>query len=156
MNRFSIETAVGIFIIIGLACMAYLSIKLGDVDLFGSEQYTVKARFTNVSGLKKGSTVEIAGVQVGKVSKIYLDNYQAFVELMINPGIKLQEDAIASIRTQGIIGDKYVKISPGGAEDYIPPDGLLTETESAVDIEELISKYIFEKKEEPGGKKQED
>lgn len=148
MNRLSIETAVGIFIIIGLACMAYLAVKLGDVDLFGSDQYVVKARFTNISGLKEGSTVEIAGVQVGKVSKISLVDYQAFVELLINPGIKIQEDAIASIRTQGIIGDKYVKISPGGAEGYIHPDGLLTETESTVDIEELVSKYIFEKKEE--------
>jgi len=147
MNRISIETAVGIFIIVGLACMAYLAVKLGDINLFGTEQYVLKARFSNISGLKEGSTVEIAGVKVGKVSKIYLDNYQAFVELLINPGIKIQEDAIASIRTQGIIGDKYVKISPGGAEDYIRPQGVLTETESSVDIEELVSKYIFEKKE---------
>jgi phospholipid/cholesterol/gamma-HCH transport system substrate-binding protein len=146
MNRLSIETAVGMFIIIGLACMAYLAVKLGDVHLFGTDQYLVKARFTDVSGLKEGSTVEIAGVQIGKVSKISLNNYQAFVELLINPRVKIQEDAIASIRTQGIIGDKYVKISPGGAEEYIQPNGILTETESAVDIEELISKYIFEKK----------
>ena len=148
MNRLSIETAVGIFIIIGLACMAYLAVKLGDVHLFGSEQYVVKARFANITGLKEGSTVEIAGVPVGKVSKISLDNYQAFVELLINPGIKIQEDSIASIRTQGIIGDKYVKISPGGAEDYIGPQGVMTETESTVDIEELVSKYIFDKKED--------
>jgi len=148
MNRLSIETAVGIFIIIGLACMAYLAVKLGDVNLFGSERYVVKARFANITGLKEGSTVEIAGVPIGKVSKISLNNYQAFVELLINPGIKIQEDAIASIRTQGIIGDKYVNISPGGAEEYVQPNGLLTETESAVDIEELISKYIFEKKED--------
>jgi phospholipid/cholesterol/gamma-HCH transport system substrate-binding protein len=147
MNRINIETAVGIFIIIGLACMAYLAVKLGDINLFGTEQYVLKARFSNISGLKEGSTVEIAGVKVGKVSKISLDNYQAFVELLINPGIKIQEDAIASIRTQGIIGDKYVKISPGGAEDYIKPQGVLTETESSVDIEELVSKYIFENKE---------
>lgn len=146
MKRFSIETAVGMFMIIGLACLAYLAVKLGDVDLFGSEQYVVKARFSNVSGLKEGSSVEIAGVQVGKVSKIDLDNYQAFVELLINTRIKIQEDAIASVRTQGIIGDKYIKISPGGSEEYIRPNGILTETESTVDIEELISKYIFEKK----------
>ena len=147
MNKISIETAVGIFIIIGLACMAYLAVKLGDINLFGTEQYVLNARFSNIAGLKEGSTVEIAGVPIGKVSKISLDNYQAFVELLINPGIKIQEDAIASIRTQGIIGDKYVKISPGGAEDYIKPKGVLTETESSVDIEELVSKYIFDKKE---------
>lgn len=146
MNRITIETAVGIFLIVGLLCLAYLSVKLGDVELFGTKQYLVKARFTNISGLKEGSEVEIAGVKVGKVSKISLNSYQAIVELMINPDVKLQEDSIASIRTQGIIGDKYVKISPGGADGYIKPNGILSETESTVDIEELISKYIFEKK----------
>jgi len=146
MNRITIETAVGIFIIVGLLCMAYLSVKLGDVNIFGTKQYVIKARFNNIAGLREGSGVEIAGVNVGKVSKINLDNYQAIVELLINPNVKLQEDSIASIRTQGIIGDKYVKISPGGAEEYIRPNGILSETESTVDIEELISKYIFEKK----------
>ncbi len=148
MNRLNIETAVGVFIIIGLACLGYLAVKLGDVNLFGSRQYVIKARFTNISGLKEGSSVEIAGVQIGKVTKISLDNYQASVEIQIDPNIQIQEDAIASIRTQGIIGDKYIKISPGGAEEFIPPNGTLTETESTVDIEELVSKYIFEKKEE--------
>ncbi|MGQ9570753.1 MAG: outer membrane lipid asymmetry maintenance protein MlaD [Thermodesulfovibrionales bacterium] len=147
MNKISIETAVGIFIIIGFLCLVYISLKLGDVQLFASNHYIVKARFTNISGLKEGSGVEIAGVPVGKVSKIILDNDQAVVELLINPGVKIQEDSIASIRTQGIIGDKYIKISPGGSEEYIKPNGFLSETESTVDIEELISKYIFEKKE---------
>ncbi len=147
MNRITIETAVGIFIIVGLLCLAYISVKLGDVELFGTKQYAVKARFTNISGLKEGSEVEIAGVTVGKVAKINLDSDLAVVELLINPDVKIQDDSIASIRTQGIIGDKYVKISPGGSEEYIKPNGLLSETESTVDIEELISKYIFEKKE---------
>ncbi len=146
MNKLSIETAVGFFLIIGLLCLAYLSVKLGDVELFGTKLYPVKARFTNVSGLKEGSEVEIAGVKVGKVSKISLYDYQAIVELMINPEVKLQGDSIASIRSQGIIGDKYIKISPGGAEEYIEANGMITETESTVDIEELISKYIFETK----------
>jgi phospholipid/cholesterol/gamma-HCH transport system substrate-binding protein len=146
MNKLSIETAVGFFLIIGLLSLAYISIKLGDVELFGTKQYPVKAKFTNVSGLKEGSEVEIAGVKVGRVSKIALDDYHAIVELLINPEVKLQDDSIASIRTQGIIGDKYIKISPGGAEEYINPNGLISETESTVDIEELISKYIFEKK----------
>lgn len=146
MNKLSIETAVGFFLIIGLLSLAYISIKLGDVELFGTKQYPVKAKFTNVSGLKEGSDVQIAGVKVGKVSKISLDEYNAMVELLMNPDVKLQDDSIASIRTQGIIGDKYVKISPGGAEEYINPNGVISETESTVDIEELISKYIFEKK----------
>jgi len=85
MNRITIETAVGIFIIVGLLCMAYLSVKLGDVNIFGTKQYVIKARFNNIAGLREGSGVEIAGVNVGKVSKINLDNYQAIVELLIKP-----------------------------------------------------------------------
>jgi phospholipid/cholesterol/gamma-HCH transport system substrate-binding protein len=146
MNRINIETGVGIFLIVGLICLAYLSVKLGDVHLLGTKQYVVKARFSNISGLKEGSEVEIAGVKVGQVSKIHLKNYEALVEMLINPDVKIQEDSIASVRTQGIIGDKYIKISPGGSAEYIKPNGLMTETESTVDIENLISKYIFEKK----------
>lgn len=145
MRKLNIETGVGIFIIFGLLCLAYVSVKLGDVELFGSSQYTVKARFANVSGLKEGAMVEVAGVNVGKVAKIALDNYEAVVDLHIDPGVKLQEDSIASIRTQGIIGDKYIKIKTGGAPDFIGKDGEIIETESAIELEELISKYIFEK-----------
>ena len=145
MKKINIETGVGIFLIAGLLCLGYLSVKLGDVNLFGSDRYPVSARFANVSGLKVGASVEVAGVSVGKVSKINLDDYEALVELEIDPGIRLQEDAIASIRTQGIIGDKYVKIKVGGSEEYIDEGGEFLETESAIELEELVSKYIFEK-----------
>jgi phospholipid/cholesterol/gamma-HCH transport system substrate-binding protein len=145
MKKINIETGVGIFIIIGLLSLAYLSVNLGDVSLFGSDQYKVTARFANVAGLKAGASVEIAGVSIGKVSNIDIDDYEAVVDLMINPEIKLQEDVIASIRTQGIIGDKYIKINPGGAEEYIENDGEILETESAIELEELVSKYIFDK-----------
>jgi phospholipid/cholesterol/gamma-HCH transport system substrate-binding protein len=145
MKKFNIETGVGIFIVAGLLSLGYLSINLGGMDLFGSEQYKVKARFANVSGLKEGATVEIAGVTVGKVESIDLDDYEASVQMMINPEVKLQEDVIASIRTQGIIGDKYIKIKTGGADEYLEHEGEIIETESALELEELISKYIFEK-----------
>ncbi|MEE8329295.1 MAG: outer membrane lipid asymmetry maintenance protein MlaD [Thermodesulfovibrionia bacterium] len=145
MRKLNIETGVGIFLIVGLLSIFYLSVKLGDVDIFGTKRYTVKAHFANISGLKEGATIEIAGVTIGKVSKIYLDDYEASVELLIDPEVRLQEDSIASIRTQGIIGDKYIKISPGGAEEYIKPGGEVLETESAINLEELVSKYIFEK-----------
>ncbi len=145
MKKINVETGVGIFIIIGMLCLGYLSVKLGDVNLFSTDQYVVRAHFASVTGLKEGSTVELAGVQVGKVSKIYLDDYEALVEMLIDPDIKLQEDAIASIRTQGIIGDKYVKIKAGGADEMIEEDGEIFETESAIELEELVSKYIFEK-----------
>ncbi len=145
MKRITVETMVGIFMIAGLICLAYISVKLGEVSLFGTNDYVVKARFANISGLKEGAEVDIAGVKVGKVSKISLNNYEALVELLIYPDVKIQEDSIASIRTQGIIGDKYIKISPGGSEEYVKPNGQIPETESAIELEELISKYIFEK-----------
>ena len=145
MKKINIETGVGIFIIIGLLSLAYLAVNLGDVSLFGSEQYKVTARFANIAGLKAGANVEIAGVEIGKVSDIMLEDYEAVVGMLINPEIKLQEDAIASIRTQGIIGDKYIKIKTGGAEEFIEVDGEILETESAIELEELVSQYIFEK-----------
>ena len=145
MNKINIETGVGIFLIAGLLSLGYLSTRLGDVDLFGTEQYTVQARFASVSGLREGAAVEVAGVPIGKVSKIHLDDYEAMVELQIYPEIKLQDDSIASIRTQGIIGDKYVKIQVGGSDEYIEKGGEILETESAIELEELVSKYIFEK-----------
>lgn len=145
MKKINVETGVGIFIIIGMVCLGYLSVKLGDVSLFDTKQYVLRAHFVNVSGLKEGAAVEVAGVQVGKVSKIHLDDYEALVEMLIDPDVRFQEDTIASIRTQGIIGDKYIKIKTGGADEMIDEDGEILETESAIELEELISKYMFEK-----------
>jgi phospholipid/cholesterol/gamma-HCH transport system substrate-binding protein len=145
MNKINIETGVGIFLIAGLLCFGYLSVKLGDVEVFGTEKYPVTARFANISGLKEGATVEIAGVTVGRVSTINLNNYEAEVQMLIDPDIRLQDDVIAYIRTQGIIGDKYVKIKIGGSDEYIERDGEILETESAIELEELVSKYVFEK-----------
>lgn len=148
MKRINIETIVGIFLVLGLVALAYLSVKLGGVSLFGTDQYKVTAQFGNISGLTKDATVEIAGVIVGKVSNVSLngDDYQAKVEMLINPDVKLQEDTIASIRTQGIIGDKYVKLSPGASDDLIKDGGEIIETESSLVLEELVSKYMFDKK----------
>jgi len=147
MKRFSVETAVGLFLVIGFLCFAYISVKLGNVDLFGPETYRVTAKFSSISGLKVGANIEIAGVKIGRVAKIKLEttDYEAIVDLDINTGVDLQEDCIASIRTAGIIGDKYISITPGGFDKLIEPGGEITETEPAINIEELISKYIFEK-----------
>jgi len=147
VKRFNVETVVGLFMIAGFVCFAWMAVKLGDVNLFGHDSYTVKAHFGSISGLKEGATVEIAGVRVGKVSSIDLEQeyYEAVVEMEIDNGVKLQEDAIASIRTAGIIGDRYVSITPGGAEEMVGEGGELFETESAINLEELVSKYIFEK-----------
>lgn len=148
MKRLNIETAVGMFMLVGFLCFAYLAVKLGDVTLFGGHTYPVKAKFVSISGLKEGAPVEIAGVNVGKVSGIRLlpEDYEAEVTLAMNRGITLQEDSIASVRTYGIIGDKYIDISPGGSEETIQPGGEIVDTESALILEKLIGKYIYEKK----------
>lgn len=148
MKRLNVEVAVGIFMVIGFLCFAWLSVRLGDVGLFAADTYSVEARFDSISGLKVGALIEISGVNVGKVVSIRLDQenyYQAVVGMEINEGIALQEDSIASVRTSGIIGDKFIKISPGGMDELIEDGGEIEETESAISLEELVSKYIFEK-----------
>jgi len=139
------EVSVGIFMMVGFACLVYLSVNLGSVQLFGSDSYTISATFGSIEGLEVGTSVEIAGVPVGKVKRITLDENNAMVEMQINKGTKITDDTIASIRTKGVIGDKFVKLSPGGSEDYLEDEDSLMDTESAISLEELISKYIFDK-----------
>ncbi|MFO7986921.1 MAG: outer membrane lipid asymmetry maintenance protein MlaD [Desulfatiglandaceae bacterium] len=143
MKKFDLELAVGVFMIVGIVCLGYLSIKLGKMELLGGEGYQIQAIFSNSGGLKTGSSVVIAGVEVGRVRQVALDDYQARVVLYLPSDIKVQEDAIASIKTKGLIGEKYVEISPGGAEKIIPPNGRIRDTEPAIDFEELISSYVF-------------
>jgi len=107
--------------------------------------YTVYAEFANAGGIKSGSVVEIAGVEIGKVKSVRLDNYSALASLWIHKGVKLQDDAIASIKTKGLIGEKYIQVAPGGSDVYLTDGGKIRETESALDIEELVSKYVFGK-----------
>jgi phospholipid/cholesterol/gamma-HCH transport system substrate-binding protein len=145
MARSRVELGVGIFVILGLLALGYLSIKLGRVELLGGGGYVVSADFPTVGGLKSGSSVEIAGVEIGRVDHIGLSDYQAHVQLRIHQGVKLQEDSIASIKTKGLIGEKYIRINPGGSEKLIPPNGRIREVEAPVDLEELISKYVFGK-----------
>ena len=145
MRRTVIDLSVGIFVLLGILALGWLSVKLGRVDLLGSSGYTVTADFPSVGGLKAGSPVEIAGVEIGRVDRITLADYQARVVLSIRPGVKLQDDSIASIKTKGLIGEKYIRISPGGSERIIPPNGRIKEVEPPVDFEELLSKYIFGK-----------
>jgi phospholipid/cholesterol/gamma-HCH transport system substrate-binding protein len=115
------------------------------VDLLGNRGYVISADFPSVGGLKAGSSIEIAGVEIGRVDKILLQDYQARVVMVIQPGIQLQDDSIASIKTKGLIGERYVRISPGGSDKIIGPNGRIREVEPPVDIEELLSKYIFGK-----------
>ncbi|HCR11983.1 outer membrane lipid asymmetry maintenance protein MlaD [Solidesulfovibrio sp.] len=145
MKKYSMETTVGIFVLAGLMCVAYLTVKLGKLDVLGGDRYPVTARFKDVTGLKSGAYVEMAGVRIGRVAGINLDTKanMALVTLEIDKGVRLTDDSIASIKTSGLIGDKFVKISPGGSDDVLGPGGLIVETEPSVDLGDLIGKYVF-------------
>jgi phospholipid/cholesterol/gamma-HCH transport system substrate-binding protein len=145
MTRINTEVVVGFFLLLGLLALGYLAVKLGKMEVVGSSGYTVRATFSNVAGLRVGTSVEIAGVDVGWVEGIHLKNYQAVVAFRIKDEVQLPEDSIASIRTKGLIGEQFVRISPGGAERNLQPGDEIKETEPPVDIMELIANYAFGK-----------
>jgi len=145
MKKASIETAVGLFVLIGILCVGYLTVKLGKMEILGKDYYSVDAQFDSVTGLKVGANVEMAGVPIGKVEAIALDAKRqvARVRLKIQQSVVLTDDTIASVKTAGMIGDKYIKLSPGGSDLILKAGDTIIETESALDLEELISKYVF-------------
>jgi phospholipid/cholesterol/gamma-HCH transport system substrate-binding protein len=143
MRKLDIELAVGVFIIVGIICLGYLSIKLGKMEVFGGEGYDIHAIFSDSGGLRTGSAVEIAGVEVGRVKRITLEDYQAKILIHLSQNVDIQEDAIASVKTKGLIGEKFIEITPGGAEEIIQPGGTIHDTQPPVDFEELISRFVF-------------
>lgn len=145
MRRSLVDLAVGVFVLLGILALGWLSIKLGKVDLVGGKNYTVSADFPSAGGLKNGSSIEIAGVEIGRVSAVQLANYQARVVMSIRNDVKLTEDSIASIKTRGLIGEKFINLSPGGSDRVIKPGGKIIEVEPPIDLEELLSKYVFGK-----------
>jgi phospholipid/cholesterol/gamma-HCH transport system substrate-binding protein len=140
------ELLVGIFMLIGIIAITFLALQMGDIDVFNNDEYVIKAKFTSASGLREGAYVEMAGVTVGKVKRIKFnpDDYLADVDISIPKMISVPEDSIASIRTAGIIGDKFIKISAGGSDTNVEAGMEIIETEPSINLEELISKYIFE------------
>jgi phospholipid/cholesterol/gamma-HCH transport system substrate-binding protein len=152
MKKYTMETIVGIFVVFGLLCVGYMTVKLGKVNILGDNSYSLVAKFTTVAGLRIGSPVNILGIDVGRVERITMDqeNQKAVVEIRIKKNIKVYDDAIASIKTEGLIGDKHLSIDPGGGGNLLQPNGVITDTQAAMDIEALISKYAFgEVKKEP-------
>jgi phospholipid/cholesterol/gamma-HCH transport system substrate-binding protein len=145
MKKTTIDTCVGIFVLIGIACVGYLTIKLGKMEWIGQNHYSIFANFDSTTGLRKGGQIEMAGVQIGHIADISLDleKQVAVVEMKIQNEVVLTDDVIASVKTAGLIGDKYIKLSPGGSDEILKPGDLITETESALDLEELVSKYVF-------------
>lgn len=145
MSKLNINVVTGIFVIIGIAAFTYMAVTIAGARIGDAPGYNLQARFTSISGLQNGAVVEAAGVRIGNVTAIEFDpdNYEAIVTMRINEGVPVQEDAIAAIRTQGIIGEKFVKISPGGFPELLGDGAEIYETESSVSLEELVSKYIF-------------
>jgi len=140
----SVEIGVGVFVFIGIIGMSFLALKLGEVGGFGESGYALQASFDDVGGIRVGADVMIAGVPVGRVRQVKISGTdEAMLNLHINEDIKITQDAIASIRTKGIIGDRYVRISQGGDDQFLEPGGEIEETESILNIEDLIAKFIY-------------
>ncbi len=153
MRRFDTEFLVGVFFLIGLACLAYLSIKLGRMEVLGSKGTVIYAKFTSVGGLKTGASVEIAGVEVGRVKSISLDldDYMAKVAMLLRSDVKIQEDAMAAVKTKGLIGEKYVEISPGASDRILKNGGMIRDTQPPFDLSTAIGKMVFGNAGETGG-----
>jgi phospholipid/cholesterol/gamma-HCH transport system substrate-binding protein len=145
MEKTKLELIVGAFVLVGIICLGYLSIKLGKLEVIGGDLYEVDAQFDTASGLKPGANVEIAGVEVGRVKSIALKDDRAMVRLAIQNGTKLYSDTIASIKTRGIIGEKFLALSPGGGGERLKAGDMIRDTESGLDLEELVSQYVHGK-----------
>jgi phospholipid/cholesterol/gamma-HCH transport system substrate-binding protein len=145
MKKCAMETTVGVFFFVGLLLIGFMTVKLGHVSFFGDKTYPLSARFTSVTGLRAGSPVYMFGIEVGRVERLNMDqkNQKAAVEVQIKQGINVYDDAIATIKTEGLIGDKYLRIDPGGAGELLKPGGTITETQPDLDIGDLIGKYAF-------------
>jgi phospholipid/cholesterol/gamma-HCH transport system substrate-binding protein len=137
-----IEIVVGIFVLVGIVCLAYLAVRLGKLEVLGNSGYHVYADFPSVAGLKVGDPVEIAGVRVGRVDSIGLAEDRARLTLRIDDRVKLQEDCIASVRSRGLIGDQFVLITSGASDKIIAAGGKIRETESPPDITDLVGKLV--------------
>ncbi|MDQ6990830.1 MAG: outer membrane lipid asymmetry maintenance protein MlaD [Mariprofundaceae bacterium] len=143
-----VEVIVGIFVLIGVLSMSWMAIKLGQIGGMGASGYSLKATFADAGGLRVGADVMMAGVSIGRLSSIALnDDSEAAVTLEIQNDVELSTDAIAAVRTKGIIGERYVRMSQGADDEVLTDGDELEETESAINIEDLISKYIFQGKE---------
>lgn len=145
MKNKNIELYVGLFVLIGAVCIGYLVLVLGESKLLGKHQYSLHGYFSSASGLKAGARVEMAGVEIGDVDGIVLDKERlvARVSFNINTGIEVSEDSIASVKTAGIIGEKYIDLSPGGSDILLEQGDEIMNTESSLDIESLVRKFIF-------------
>jgi len=157
MNRATLDLWVGIFVAIGLGCLLFLALKVGNLSLSNSgEMYQLQAKFDNIGGLKVRGAVKSAGVVVGRVSQIHLDPeaFVAVVTMHINNNYKFPRDTFATINTSGLLGEQYIGFEVGGDTQMLKDGDLVKKTQSAVVLEKLISQFMFSKaNEDTGGAK---
>jgi phospholipid/cholesterol/gamma-HCH transport system substrate-binding protein len=156
MKKYSMEAIVGLFVVIGLICVGYMTIKLGKAQILGGDNFILYARFSSVSGLRAGGVVEVHGIEAGTVERLLIDQEKqmALVELKIEKKIKIYDDASASIKSSGLIGDKFIKIDPGGSGEVLKPGATIIDTSTPPDIDDLIGKYAFGDVKKDGQKKE--
>ena len=144
-----IEMIVGAFVLVGIISISWMAVKLGQIGGIGASGYALEAVFTDAGGMRSGSDVMMAGVVIGRVGDVAVnDDSEAKLMLLIDDGIPVSADAIASVRTKGIIGERYIRITQGGDDEMLQAGDEIEETESAINIEDLVSKYIFSSSEE--------
>ena len=145
MKNTKLELSVGFFMLLGIVAISYLAIQVGTGSLISGDTYLIESRFTNAGGLHAGSSVMLAGVTVGRVEGVRIEpsDYSAIVTLRVLSSLRLPTDSMASIKTTGLIGDKFVSLAPGADETYMKSGMRITLTESAMDLESLISKMAF-------------
>lgn len=154
MAKKSIEILVGGFVLLGLAALLFLALKAANLAAFGNgETYALQARFDNIGGLKPRAPVRSAGVTVGRVESITLDpqTYMGVVTLQVKQGVQFPRDSSAKILTSGLLGDQYIGIEPGADDKMLDPGATITQTQSAVVLENLIGQFLFNKAADAGG-----
>jgi phospholipid/cholesterol/gamma-HCH transport system substrate-binding protein len=154
-NYSRLEISVGAFVAGGLAIVAYLAISFGNVRILSGDRTTIVARFSSIGDLRKAAPIRIAGVNVGQVGAVELSDYVARIELLIDSGVRIPSDTIASIRTSGLLGESFVSLSPGGSERILHNGEAILQTEPALDITQLLQKYAFGSTTEPSPDKDE-
>ncbi|MBV1732612.1 MAG: outer membrane lipid asymmetry maintenance protein MlaD [Hydrogenophaga sp.] len=149
MNKRSTEILVGLFVVLGALGLLFLALKAANLGSFsnGGETYVVQARFDNIGGLKARAPVRSAGVNVGRVTSVVLDTqtYQGVATMEINQSVLFPKDSSAKILTSGLLGDQYIGIEPGGDTNNLAGGDVITQTQSAVVLENLIGQFLFDK-----------
>ena len=145
MNQRAIEAAVGVFMILGFAALAFLAIQVSGLSVNNeNDTYKIYAQFDDLGGLSVRGKVSLAGVGIGRVTSISLDKeaYNALVEMEIDASVnQLSADTVASIQTAGLLGEKYISLSIGGEEEYLKEGGFIFDTQSALNLEKIIGAF---------------